>query len=80
MNEEGWVRIIATGGKMFDLDNYFKYMSLDQARWHRAKMLHYRGQKKLFVKNSRGYKAASKLEQKHAVMFWEMMNYYKEIA
>lgn len=65
---------------MQEMNDYFKYMSLDQAKWHRARMLYYRAQKRLFKKHSEGYKAASKLEQKHAFSFWECMNYYKELV
>lgn len=48
-------------------------MAKDGARFNRARMLFYREQKKHFKKNTPGYKAAARLEMKHAGLFWGMM-------
>lgn len=53
--------------------NYWVYLAQESARFHRARMLHYRGEKKIFDKKTKGYKSALKLEMEHAQRFWEMM-------
>lgn len=60
-------------------NDYWAYLLEDGAKWHRARMLHYRDTRKKFKKGTKVYKYASRLEQKHAILFWEHMNMYKEL-
>lgn len=53
--------------------NYWVYLAQESARFHRARMLHYRAEKRIFERGTKGYKAASRLEIQHAFQFWEMM-------